>query len=102
MRLLRGESLDPRQFEHIQNHPADIAVADGGSWLRMCCPDFTGSVTLSWDSDTALHTSWELFTARWDDFCYPASDDVFILPDSRGWVLLYHHAEGFSFGIHHG
>jgi hypothetical protein len=43
-------------------------------------------------------TSWEFFTAHWDDFCYPLSDDVLVLPDSGAWVLRYHHEEVFYFG----
>ncbi|HEY5894211.1 MAG TPA: hypothetical protein VIT91_13380 [Chthoniobacterales bacterium] len=46
----------------------------------------------------ALRTGWEFFTAHWDDFCYPLSDEVLILPDSGGWVLLYQHQETFFFG----
>jgi hypothetical protein len=53
---------------------------------------------VSWDRETALRTSWEFFTAHWDDFCYPLTDDVLIIPDCGSWVLRYHHEEIFYFG----
>ena len=97
MRVLRGVSLDPQQFEHIHTQSADVPVADVCSWLPARSSDLTASVTLSWQRDTALRTTWELFTARWDDFCYPSSDDVFVSPESGRWVLLYHHWGQFHF-----
>lgn len=97
IRALRGDSLDPQQFERIYTLSADIPVADACSWLRALSSDLTESVTLSWQRDTALRTTWELFTERWDDFCYPSSDDIVVLPDCGRWVLLYHHWEEFHF-----
>lgn len=90
--------LDPRWFSSVLVHDADTPVAEGCSWLRGQCADLTEQVTLSWDRGTALRTNWEFFTAQWDDFCYPLSDDVLVLPDSARWVLFYHHAEIFYFG----
>jgi hypothetical protein len=37
-------------------------------------------IVVSWDADTAVLTDTELFIEHWDDFCYPASDDVTVLP----------------------
>jgi hypothetical protein len=92
------DGLDERQFRGVRVQSADIPTSDGCSWLRAQAPNITEQVTVSWDRDTALRTSWEFFTAHWDDFCYPSSDDVLVLPDSRSWVLRYHHEEIFYFG----
>ena len=54
------------------------------------------SIVLSWGSSTALETDWEVFVAHWDDFCYPASDDVSIRPIDGGWTLRYHRCEVFQ------
>ena len=97
LRFLHAGSLDPQQFERIEGQSAEVSVAQRCSWLRSRQPNLNECVTLSWQHDTALQTTWQLFTERWDDFCYPASDDVFIIPDSGAWVLLYHHADTFYF-----
>ena len=55
-------------------------------------------VVVSWDSVDAVETSWYTFRTYWDDFCYPASDDVTISPLDGRWILCYHHSERFSFG----
>lgn len=90
--------LDPQQFSSVRVLSADISISDGCSWLRAQTPIFTGQVTLSWDRETALCTSWEFFTAHWNDFCYPLSDDVLVLPDDGRWALRFYHEETFYFG----
>jgi hypothetical protein len=54
-------------------------------------------VIVSWDQDHALETSWLTFRSYWNDFCYPSSDDVTIVPLEGGWTLRYHHWEQFSY-----
>lgn len=90
--------LDQRYFRSVQVHSADVPTSDGCTWLRAQAPNLAEQVTVSWERDTALRTSWEFFSAHWDDFCYPSSDDVLIVPDGGGWVLRYHHEEIFYFG----
>ena len=51
---------------------------------------------VSWGPSAALETNWESFVAHWDDFCYPASDDVVIRPIDGGWTLRYHRYEVFQ------
>ena len=65
--------------------------------LRELPPGPTDPVLVSWDGRTAAVTDWELFVEHWDDFCYPASDDVTILPPGGEWVLCYRHYEVFQF-----
>ena len=45
----------------------------------------------------AICVSWGVFCQYWDDFCYPASDDVTIWPLSEEWFLIYDHSEKFFF-----
>jgi len=54
-------------------------------------------VIIVWDPRTALETSWRTFSANWEVFCYPGTDDVTISALDGRWVLCYHHWEEFSF-----
>src|SRR5438034_486668 len=72
-------------------HSADIAAGEGRDWLREQHGGLRDSVIIAWSSDCALRTTWETFTDYWSDFCYPASDDVAVWPESERWVLFYHH-----------
>src|SRR5262249_20190240 len=67
-------------------------------WLRQRQPDLQVPVVISWEQHIAIRTTWEIFTAHWDDFCYPSSDDVLVWPDSESWTLLYRHDQEFQFG----
>src|ERR1043166_1848970 len=49
-------------------------------WLRSLQPDSETSVYISWNNLWAVETSWKIFTEYWDDFCYPSSDDITVLP----------------------
>jgi hypothetical protein len=71
--------------------------ADVRSWLRRIQPDMRVSVYVSWSEDLAIETSWSIFTEYWDDFCYPSSDNVTVVPIGGIWQLVYHHYEQFDF-----
>ena len=89
--------FDPHQFGSLSLRTEPLSVAEGCAWLRALVSHLAEPVTVSWERDTALRTTWGLFTARWDDFCYPF-DRVVVLPASGLWRLLYHHSEAFYFG----
>ena len=72
-------------------------VASIRTWLRRVQPDLPARVFIGWSEDLAVETSWEIFTEYWDDFCYPSSDDVTIIPVIGSWRLIYHHYEQFKF-----
>lgn len=57
------------------------------------------SVVLSWNGTTALLTDWAIFVLHWDDFCYPASDEVTIRPLDGEWTLRYRRYEVFQFWL---
>lgn len=68
-------------------------------WLLGQFSDYEQSVIVSWDKDTAVLTDWGVFCNYWDDFCYPASDDVTVFPPHIDWILFYAHYERFDFGV---
>ena len=74
------------------------ATEEGRAWLIVRLPSGRVPIVVSWDQQTAVVTDFELFTARWEDFCYPSSDDVAVLPLDGSWVLHYWHWEEFVFG----
>ncbi len=55
------------------------------------------TVVVSWDAETAALTTWQYFAQHWDDFCYPASDDVTVWAPGKAWVLNYRHFQSFEF-----
>jgi hypothetical protein len=61
------------------------------NWLTKLPVRETEQVILSWSSETAIMTSWKLFTKRWSDFWYPSSDDLTVTPISFSWVLAISH-----------
>jgi hypothetical protein len=68
------------------------------SWLRSLPTGGEHEVVSSWSRDTAILLPWAVFLLRWEDFCYPASDDVAVFPLSEAWVLGYHHENVFQWG----
>ena len=76
-----------------------LSKESGCCWFRARQHNLSELVTLSWNQQTAIQTTWEVFTSYWDDFCYPSSDDVSIWPGSERWALLYHHYHRFEFGM---
>ena len=67
------------------------------NWLRTVLPSHDGGVFVSWDNATAATVRLAVFIKYWDDFCYPLSDDVVVVPPSAEWVLYYFHEETFFF-----
>jgi len=98
LRFLVRDSLSPQEFTTIVRHSADVPAEVGRSWLREQQPDLSAQVVVSWQQDAAIRTTWEIFTAHWDDFCYPSSDDVIVWPESERWALFYFHEQEFQFG----
>ena len=70
------------------------------AWLLERHPETKTQVYLSWQPDTAVLTHWGIFAKYWSEFCYPASDDLIVLPVDRCWVLAYHHSEFIQHGLH--
>lgn len=97
--FLDPDCLSPKFFEVVRFQNEGLACAEVGAWLRAQQPDLERRIQISWSEDLAVCTTWGIFTAYWDDFCYPSSDDVVIFPEAAEWVLLYHHTHEFQFGL---
>ena len=70
---------------------------DVAKWLKSL-PVSNDAILVSWDPETAVRVAWPLFIFRWDDFCYPSSDDATIVPLDGGWLMSYFHWEEFRWG----
>lgn len=66
-------------------------------WLRSILPQNDSDVFVTWFDDTAALVRLAVFIQYWDDFCYPLSYDVVVIPPSVEWVLYYFHEEQFFF-----
>ena len=87
-------SANPEMFTVIDTiNSTDIEKSS--NWLKETIPN--SKVIVSWQPGTAVLTSTEIFIKYWDEFCYPASDDVTIYPEDESWVLHYWHEEAFCF-----
>jgi hypothetical protein len=88
--------------EHFRSPAKEISaegdVAAVGAWLKELSSG-DQSVVVSWDPHRAVLTTWKVFYTYWDDFCYPSSDDVTVVPLSGEWLLWYDHEERFVFGL---
>ena len=65
-------------------------------WLSKRFPSKVADILVSWDKATCAMTNTDIFTAYWDDFCYPSSDDCDIIPIDGEWILQYDHHENFK------
>jgi hypothetical protein len=90
------DNRDPKQclFRNVRRYPADDTAYEFLATLEI---ERMKHVLVSWDEDTALHTTWAIFADNWEAFCYPSSDDVAIAPRDNTWVLIYDHFELFTF-----
>jgi hypothetical protein len=91
----RDFDVDQRVFE-----PADRISSgspDASTWLKSRLPRGRAPIVVSWQPDLSVLTDSDLFIARWQDFCYPASDDVSVLPLDSSWVLHFWHEEEFLY-----
>src|SRR5258708_2553114 len=68
------------------------------NWLRSKLGNNDEELVVCWDMKTAAIVGKDVFVKYWDDFCYPASDDVSIFPLDLEWMLGYFHDEYFEFG----
>lgn len=66
-------------------------------WLERKIGDEEGFIFLCWSRDWAIRTTVKIFCDYWDDFCYPASDDIVITAEKVNWIIVYHHEEYLFF-----
>jgi hypothetical protein len=96
--LLEGWQPKPALFQTEPQFDASGEREPGTEWLLQRETDRAQQAVLVWNESTAALTEWGIFCDFWDDFCYPSSDDVVVLPLTCHWVLLYDHEETLQFG----
>ena len=82
-RFHKFENIQATQFKEVQK------------WLNSKIT--IDEIILSWDSNTAIIVNTNLFIEKWDDFCYPSSDDIVILLKTQNSIILYQHSEVFCY-----
>lgn len=92
------KGLSPGQYDVRVISSGILSPAEGSAWLCFQQPDLDAEVFLSWEPDTAIQTTWGIFAEHWEDFCYPASDDLSVWPEDEKWALFFDHEEQFHFG----
>lgn len=81
------------------NNAEYIECADHQSVQKWLQSKLQGEeIIVSWDSEVAVITTPSMVSRYWDDFCYPASDDVTIWSENKQWVVCYSHDEKFWYG----
>ena len=84
----------------VSNDEITVSTENEGharTWLEALPVTPDVRVTIVWDRETGISVPWRIFVQCWADFCYPGSDDAFILfPDDHGSVS-YEHYELFRF-----
>ena len=94
-----ADGLRTERFRSMAQSDATDPKA-ASEWLRSRLQaQGEDEVVVSWDAETAVLTSYELFLSHWSDFCYPGSDDVLVAPARVTWVLRYGHEEGVQLGL---
>ena len=97
--LVAPHGLAAESFANIEHTPASGDVESVTRWLQARVPDRDLSVyVVWWHGGHVVRVPWELFARRWNDFCYPSSDDVSVYPVTSGWMALYGHHEELWFG----
>lgn len=86
-------------FDNVASIDTSTYSPKISKWLLDHFPNGDEMVIVSWDHRHAAMVLWRVFCNYWDDFCYPASDDVAIWPISEEWALMYLHTEQFVFGV---
>lgn len=91
-------SFSNEHFPEMERLDLTSGNLDVREWLNERLPDPNEELIISWDQDTAVLVSTQLFVAYWDDFYYPGSDDLVTWPMNEAWCLLLHHEEQLLFG----
>ena len=90
---------NPNMFRTIVEISTDTEPSKIEDWLRQTIPSDSVRVFISWDNHLAVLTTVDFLCRFWDDFCYPSSDDVLILPLTGDWIIHYWHEEVMWFAM---
>jgi hypothetical protein len=84
-RNLAGETLQVDQDDEACAGPTR-------EWLDARLPLADREILVLWSTGIGVVANRRVFVERWDDFWYPGSDDVVVVPGSESWVLHIHHS----------
>jgi len=90
--------LSEQYFANIFRIDASGDLLENKQWLLNHSSDKNQMVIVSWNHHHAVLVRRDIFCDYWNDFCYPASDDVTVWNLSEEWALMYLHDEEFVFG----
>lgn len=91
--------LNPQLFADLRWGETDVLDRNKAvAFLELLPIPRSDRVLLIWEPEVAAVVPFELFRSHWDDFCYPGSDDVLIVPEIEEWFLVFHHWEEFELG----
>jgi hypothetical protein len=90
--------LDKHKFAYDQFETLGVQRERVTDWLMRQHGNEETRVVISWQPDAAVTTTWGIFAHYWDEFFYPAADDLDVWPETQRWVLLCHHEELMQFG----
>ena len=92
-------NINKDHYPNIEGYSTKSDAKETRGWLmRQLSKVGDQEIEISWGPDIAMKASFKDFCNYWDDFCYPGSDDVVILPNSQEWVLYFFHEEQFYLG----
>jgi hypothetical protein len=82
----------PAGARHVDARDSDASVKET---LLEWVPEAGQDVIVLWDERVGAVAPWGMFCDYWNDFCYPASDDNFIVPFAGSWFSWYDHEDRF-------
>src|SRR5262245_1592949 len=92
----RGVQVFGREASAIEASHLSEDVERTRQWLSELAVAPDQQVCVVWDASTAISLPWKAFVTYWDDFCYPSSDDLFVLFPGQAMVLAWNHEEVFE------
>ena len=84
-------------YDFLDTSGDDIKLVQ--DWLQTRPVEDDPDVLIVWRffPGCGVLSKWRIFCQYWDDFCYPASDDVAIWPLCGSWAVVYRHFEVLRF-----
>ena len=93
----RGERLYPPHTLPDELHCPTCSEEEAQHWLESLGVPRLATVGIAWSPKLGLTLPWIFFVQFWEDFCYPGSDNAFVvLPNGLG-TIAYEHYEMFRY-----
>ncbi len=93
-----GTDIRPstERFEIVTMLERPHSTDETERWIRSRFETYDLSlikVWVSWQPDLAVQTDMEIVALYWNSFCYEASDDTSIFPESEEWAIHFWHED---------